>query len=486
MRKSRLWTAVSAVVGLAALVVLASCQGPVGAAGAAGATGAKGDTGPAGGTGPGTTDNASPVVAKAIPTVYLALNGPAFVKPASTAPTNVAASDTGYKTKTVDLTTAFTDAESPAGLVYTAVSTDPKIATVSAATTTGVVAAPDKLLITGKTAGPTEITATAFDGVNPGVSTTFNVIVVQNNSAPTAGVTRDILDLTGTRKLISDSAREIVFTAAVDAGASGEPTEAVTFRAQVGTGVSTGVDKAPAALVSASVKHDSGNNYILTVTRLSPGLNERSVMQNIWIFATDSFGAEVMVNLNGDDVTNDPDMTSLIAEMNAPPALAQALPDIVLYRSETGAAEDAEIAPTDNKRGGVFYDIPNYFAVEYFVAASNGNPERAKDTTCVFTTSPKQPTGLGPTVPSNNMPWVVASAVVDPIKATTMASVRGAYQVTVPTAELNMVTIDASPVTSESTPVGVTAEGLGYFDLTITCSDAETSVSDTARITVRP
>ena len=28
MRKSRLWTAVSAVVGLAALVVLASCQGP--------------------------------------------------------------------------------------------------------------------------------------------------------------------------------------------------------------------------------------------------------------------------------------------------------------------------------------------------------------------------------------------------------------------------------------------------------------------------
>ena len=161
MRKSRLWTAVSAVVGLAALVVLASCQGPAGVAGAAGAmgSGAMGDPGAAGpaGIGPGTTDNASPMVAKAIPTVYLALNGTVFAKPAATDPQNVPASDTGYKTKTVDLTTVFTDAESPTGLSYTAVSTDPTIATVGANATTGVVPAGGQLLITGKKAGTTTI-----------------------------------------------------------------------------------------------------------------------------------------------------------------------------------------------------------------------------------------------------------------------------------------------------------------------------------------
>ena len=484
MRKSRLWTAVSAVVGLAALVVLASCQGPVGNTGAAGAAGAKGDTGASGGTGtqgpPGTTDNESPmVVAKAIPTVYLALNGTVFAKPAATAPKNVLASPTGYTTKTVDLTTAFTDAESPAGLVYTAVSTDPTTATVSAKPT-GVVTDPDKLLITGKKAGTTEITATAFDGVNTGVSTTFNVIVVQTNSAPTAGVTRDIRDLTGTRKLISNTARGIVFTAAVDAGASGEPTEAVTFRAVVGTGSSTD----PAALVEASVKHDSGNNYILTVTRLKPGLNDRSESQDIWIFATDSFGAEVMVDLNGDTA-----LPSLVAEVNAPPRLAHPMPDIVLYRGETGPAKDAELTPTDNKRGGVFYDIANYIAVEYSeVPANNGGVARVKDTTCVFTTSERQPTGFAAIMATpETMPPVPAS-LIDPITATTMASVIGDYEVNTAARELGRVTIDASPdlnVTGAAT-TNVAALGLGHFTVTITCTDAEKSVTDTAKITVRP
>ena len=122
MRKSRLWTAVSAVVGLAALVVLASCQGPAGPAGAPGAPGATGATG-TGTPGPaGTTGNLSPV-ATAIPTVYLALNGTATADSKGLTPT------ASFKARSVTLATYFKDADS-ATLTYKAVSAHPAIAMV--------------------------------------------------------------------------------------------------------------------------------------------------------------------------------------------------------------------------------------------------------------------------------------------------------------------------------------------------------------------
>ena len=102
MQKSRPWAAMVAVVVLAALVVLSGCQGAVGKAGPAGPAGESGTTGTTGT--PGTTDNMSPV-ATAIPTVYLALNGTAYVAPPAkvTVATDVVASTTGYKKKPVRL-----------------------------------------------------------------------------------------------------------------------------------------------------------------------------------------------------------------------------------------------------------------------------------------------------------------------------------------------------------------------------------------------
>ena len=472
MQKSRPWAAMFAVVVLAALVVLSGCQGAVGKTGPAGPAGESGTTGTTGT--PGTTDNMSPV-ATAIPTVYLALNGTAYVAPAATDPTDVVASTTGYKDKTVDLTKYFKDTETPT-LAYTAVSTDKTIATAGA-----IVGG--KLKITGVKADKTTIIATAFDGVNAGVPTTINVIVVANNSPPSAGLPSPVTDLTGKLKLITDSAQEVAFTAIINAGPSGEPTEAITFRTEVGDGLAATVE-----LVSAVTKHVSGNSYILTVTRkkLKSGTNDVSGMQAITIFAKDSFGAETLVDLNGVVAVVDPPVaeSSLVVEVNAPPRLAQAMPDVFLYRSVTDTVLTAGLAPT-GKPGSVMYNIADFFAVEY-TSVANVLPVVVNDTTCVFTTSPKQPTGLA----ADPGPPVV---VAGPIKATSMASVAGTYTVAVPAtadvpaipAELSSVMVDAS-VTMTVGDAEVVAAGFGDFTLTITCTDTEKSVSDTATITVRP
>ena len=138
---------------------------------------------------------------------------------------------------------------------------------------------------------------TASDGVNAGVDATIDVIVVASNSPPSAGVIQSILDLTGPRKLYDDIPLTIAFAAVISLGASGEPTETIAkFRTFVGTGAT-----AETKLVSADVTAVSGNDYILTVTRLKSGTNDMSGTQKITIFAQDSFGAETMIDLNGDD-----------------------------------------------------------------------------------------------------------------------------------------------------------------------------------------
>ena len=191
---------------------------------------------------------------------------------------------------------AFTDAESPGGLTYTAVSTDPKIAKTNAAATTNAVGANGELLITGVAAGETTITVNAFDGVNAGVETTFDVIVVADNTPPGVSVTRNIGDLTGPNKLRSDSALEVPFAALITPGVVGE-TEAVTFRVAIESGLATDTKYLKKPTV---VDGPVSGSYILTVTRGSTALlNDASKSNEITIFAIDSFGAETMVDLNG-------------------------------------------------------------------------------------------------------------------------------------------------------------------------------------------
>ena len=125
---------------------------------------------------------------------------------------------------------------------------------------------------------------------------------------------------------MTDSPQTIAFTAVISLGASGEPTEVIAkFRPVVGTGAT-----AETKLVSAKVTAVSGNDYILTVTRLKSGTDDVSGTQKITIFAQDSFGAETMIDLNGDDptgrvVTGPSTDSSLIAEVNAPPRLSAAV-----------------------------------------------------------------------------------------------------------------------------------------------------------------
>ena len=276
--------------------------------------------------------------------------------------------------------------------------------------------------------------------------------------------------LTGNLKLISDSAQEVAFTAIINAGPSGEPTEAITFRPVIGKGLATTVE-----LVSATVKHVSGNSYILTVTRKKSGTNDVSGMQKITIFATDSFGAETMVDINGDDpvAPNVPadDLldSSLVVEVNAPPRLAQALPDVTLYREDATGS------------GNVLLSLATKRITSRWNTTTLVPPMSTKMTLLVCSLP----------VPSSqrDLPLILARrlprAADDPIKAITIASVVGGYETDTPT-QLDEVTVDASPDVAATNPNGVTAAGLGSFTLTITCTDTEKSVSDTATITVRP
>ena len=215
MRKSRLWTAFSAVVGLATLVVLASCQGPIGPAGkdGAGAPGAPGAAGPAGGPG----DTAGPTALGAIPTPqYLALTDGTGKKatgvkalPGTAVKATAARLTKSYNSVVIDLNAYFTDAKTPS-LSYEAVSSDKKIVGLSTSATAAGggndLVADGKLTVTaagvGTVAGATSATATitvsAYDGVNAPLTKSFDVVVVKSNSAPTVAVIAPIADLVDT------------------------------------------------------------------------------------------------------------------------------------------------------------------------------------------------------------------------------------------------------------------------------------------------
>ena len=489
MKKSRPWAALFAVVVLAALVVLSGCQGAVGPAGEDGAAGPAGPAGPAGDPGaPGTSDNMLPV-ATAIPTVYLALNGTTAAAPTGTDPA------TGYKARTVALDKYFKDAETPK-LSYTAASSDKTIATTDANATTGAVPAAG-LKITGVKAGTATITVTAFDGVNDGVSTTIDVIVVANNSPPSVSLARPIDDLIGDKKLNSAAAVGIPFTAVITPGVAGE-TEAITFRTVVGTGAAT-----ETKYVSADTKAGAvSGSYILTVTRLKAGLNDKSEESEITIFAQDSFGAETKV-------------TTLMAQANATPRVKRPLPaKVYLYRTVT-AENSPDVLTQTGKYPNTRFTLTDFFAVEMADPAT-ANVVEEDDTTCTFGTNPRQPTGsivaltAIPAVPAAGQdPAVPAYPAVatDQITNTTKAQVSNGVAVDQDTQEYRdhypttlshgtgtnraRVEVNSAPTPVPAsdpgaTPVllAATAAGTGTFTLTITCRDAEMSVSSSTTIEV--
>ena len=467
MKKSRPWAALFAVVVLAALVVLSGCQGAVGPAGKDGADGKDGVSGTDGTAGtPGTTDNASPV-ATVIPTVYLAMNGIVAPAPVTPAPTPPAIpeekTDTGYRVDKVDLNKYFTDATSPT-LAYKAKSSDVKIAKINAAATTEVVTG-GNLVITAVKAGTAIITVKAYDGVNAAVESTFNVVVVTNNVAPTVTVTDPVDDLTGESKLlVSSGTVTYPFTATINPGTIGTEKEGLTFRPVVGNG--TAADK----IATVVVTHVSGNDYSIAITPLATLIQDKTLPRLVTVFAVDSFGAETVVDLNGPETVMPVD--GLWVAVNAPPRLAVPLPDATLYR--LAPATNNAMAPgagTAERVSAVEYTVSDYFDVEYDAGA-----DAAKgDTTCLVATSPKQPT----------------NTITDPVKAASFASVVNAL----PTPENNdparphevlTVTVQASAEATTDVTTSMAAGGIGSFDLTITCSDGEASASSTATITVRP
>ena len=486
MKKSRPWAALFAVVVLAALVVLSGCQGAVGPAGEDGAAGPAGPAGPAGDPGaPGTSDNMLPV-ATAIPTVYLALNGTTAAAPTGTDPA------TGYKARTVALDKYFKDAETPK-LSYTAASSDKTIATTDANATTGAVPAAG-LKITGVKAGTATITVTAFDGVNDGVSTTIDVIVVANNSPPSVSLARPIDDLIGDKKLNSAAAVGIPFTAVITPGVAGE-TEAITFRTVIDTGAKTAPKYVSASVTDGAVS----GSYILTVTRLKAGMDDASETNEITIFAQDSFGAETKV-------------TTLMAQANATPRVKRPLPaKVYLYRSET-AETDADVLAQTGKNPNTEFTLTDFFAVE-MDGLGVTDPVPVDDTTCTFSTNPRQPTGLekvavvpavaatedAPAVPA--YPAVPAGRITKATKATvsngvTASTDRRAHYPTAlshgPTDnDQAMLVVNSAPTpvpaddsVTPNIPVDPAAEGTGTFTLTITCRDAEMSVSSSTTIEV--
>ena len=493
------------VVALAVAVV--ACQGAVGPQGDQGPKGDTGAQGPAGETGPqgeqgppGTSDNASPVPATDIATVYLALNGIAYPdkgpmgkEPATTA---------GYKDRMLDLAALFTDVESPT-LSYKAVSDDKTIATVDSNAKTGAVAANGMLKITAVKAGETTVTVTAFDGVNEGVPTTVNVTVAGNNTPPSVTVAKSVEDLVGAKKLRSNVAVEVPFSAVVAPGVAGE-TEMVTFRTVI---------EETTKYVSASVKAGAtSGSYILTVTRLKAGMNDMSMKNNITILAQDSYGAETVVDLNG---TGEMTPSSFVAEANAPPRVKRQLPaKVYLYRSGTDvtAVADQDVLSQTGKYQNTAFNIADFFAVE-MDDPSVDPPVTNGDTTCTFGTNPRQPTGsivpltaVAATADAPAYPAVATDQIMD----TTRAQVWNGVEVAqagderrdhYPTVLANGGTTgspDPARLVVDSTPVDVTASapdatpvlvaasaaGTGTFTLTITCRDAEKSLSSTTTIEV--
>jgi hypothetical protein len=457
------------VVALA--VAMVACQGAVGKTGPAGAAG---DTGPAGSTGPtgpaGTTDNASPV-ASAIETMYLVVGGGA--KPA--APTDTITPAAGnYGSITIDLNKYFTDAESPS-LAFRAKTDNKKVATVSAAATTNVVSG-TMLTVTAVGAGTAPatyakatITVEAYDHVNAAVSSTFDVVVVASNNAPSVTAVDGIEDMTNTAEgnnKLYKSAGTVTrsFDATIDPGAIGMNKETLSFRTIVGDSKAGTAVVEVGKPVSTGAADSSGNKtYNVTVKALKPNVPADAAV-TVMIFAKDNFGAEALV-----------DMFDVV--VNTPPKVGTELPNVTLYRGASGEAEADQVTGHVPE---VTYELGTYFDFEFDSVGTSDVDEG--DTVCTFSTSPRQPTGRAAraAVPTDTPP--ITALPADAVVAASMASVSSAAEVgtplnSIPDGGTNTITVNSGATNAAMT---------GDFTLTITCEDGEASVSDSAQITVRP
>ena len=418
---------VTLFVMVAALAVaVVACQGAVGPKGDTGATGAKGETGaqgPAGETGP-QGEQGPPGTSD---------NEPPMLK-APFKPVYLALGGTGVKrmSDAIDLAAQFMDPESLT-LGFKAESNDKTVATAAVAA--------GKLTVTAKKVGSTSVTVSVYDNVNDPVSATIPVTVVASNESPTVNIsagneTANLAELQ--KKLFVSSGTAVrTISAVVNTGAAGTlvdiPSAVVTI------GAAGAADDIVSIMVAPGTK---ANTWDVSITPLKPGV------QRVMIDIADIFGVESMPDTPDDPATTDTNEAAVLAPIsflaivNTPPKLALAMPDKVMSRSNTGGLDQ-----TFTYTVATYFDIGETGAEEVATGDLTATPPTlTSDDACVFSTSPDQGT------------TGVTRAPVDV----------------------------AESLTSVAIAANTLATGTTSFTLTITCSDDEASVSDSATITVRP
>jgi hypothetical protein len=327
-----------------------------------------------------------------------------------------------------DLSTHFKDEET-LYLTFSAKTDKDKIATVelSAVPTTGP---QNTLKIIGVAKGKAIVTVTAYDGVNDPLSAVIDVSVVEDNSPPTIdapAITGGLLPL---------------FTAALDPLALGKlylsgpysGAESFKFSAQISTGeMGTTEDGDSAKFVVMYGDPDLIATSTIATASVSPAPTSASLVEYTVTVTPLKAGmeTETITIFVEDGFGVKTEVGDFPVTVNTPPALVLdsdkvpvTMDDVTLYVSGTGPAGPMVLRPSM-----VIYTAEDHFVVE------------ADDTVCAYVTNPTVlPTGL--------------AAMMVNADAATIA------------------------VVANSLPNGRS------FQLTISCSDKEATVSDSATITI--
>ena len=441
----------------------------------------------------------------AIPTQYLVVGGKGGTAPAATAKPTASAAKGNYKSVVIDLNDYFTDTKTPS-LTYEAVSSPKGIVSLSTSATAAGggndLVADGKLTVTAAGVGTVAtakfatamVTVSAFDGTNEAETATFSVVVVKSNEPPTfSGLVKfaDLVDTATVKNKLykADGTITREFKASIVPGPSGRATdpEPLKLRAIVGGGTAA----TAVVLVTDPVSTGVTNTYSVDITALKP-LNPPKPVA-VSIFAMDIFGVETKV-------------TSFMVVVNTPPAVLYDLPDVVLYREDDSRSDadalDARAETITSRNAQVFYQLDHYFLdleLDSVATDTDNNVVTAGDTTCKFSTSPRQPTGRPASLALATGPVIT----IDAVKATTLASVTNGEEEGLRTilrddlsrdademaarVEVNAVAVQAVvaavPNVSEEV-AAVPAAGVGIFTLTITCEDLDARVWSDAQIRV--
>ena len=430
---------------MALAVAMVACSGAAGTPGPAGPPGKDAPTPdpttpttPTTPTEPPGPTGAAPVVAKAIPPVYLALEG------------------TGEMlSKAIMLDKHITDADSQ--IKYSAMSSDDKVATAT-------------LPVNGRTVtikavrvGTATITVTARDGDNDPVTAPISVTVVRNNARPT---TNDLsqLDRTELEKVlyVSDGVRtDTVTVVAFPGGTSSEPVEDSIASFKIAYGAKkTLTSKYVTVSVDKSTIEDQ---YVIKVTPKKASLGMGS--EKIMIYPKDMFGAESS------------EVWKFSAMFNTPPGLLDdSFGTIRLARPVPGEAATVEgiiVLPTANGNAATI-SISDYFKdLQRGVMG---------DTVCAVTASPETLA----VVQELNAPADSDDVVVGELRA--VNGPLGAIRI-----DSRVSALGADKLVSEYTPANevsdpdddTRATGEGAFDITIRCTDKDDTAEVTGRVIVQ-